>query len=208
MRLLCTLVLLLATATCGCTLDAVFDLTLQLPPDEDGTPTHAVIEAAPSDARFGHADFEGVDWRTAGRDGFLLVSGDTSEATLSVVSDDAGEHDRPLLLRIRLCSDDRCADDGDESAREAHLEIERAFYAGEITAHEIATSTDDYGDPVDFPDPEPPPDAGPIPDGGPCLLGPIPPTPGVIRVGRCEVRGCLIGSTDCFCRRDGTHYCE
>jgi len=113
-------------------------------------------------------------------DGFpLQVSANT--ISFSVVGDSDHEG-QPLLMKVRFCTTSRCIAIVDEERLrpKVYIRIERAFYVGHYTG---AAATIDA-----------------IPD-------PLMATP-MIFIGKCAVRGCIGGTTEDYCRMDGSHFCE
>ena len=141
------------------------------------------LSPPPSTARFAF-----IQARTAPEGPFASVwEGDDPDGTalesapirLPVsVVAESDQVEAPLHVRIRYCVDPRCAVFEDTSATEAQLTIERAFYSGERTFLVFDA-----------------PPASPV-------------TTHELAIEKCDIRGCVGGTTSMFCRSDGTHFCE
>jgi hypothetical protein len=107
-----------------------------------------------------------------------LLEADPTAAVVSIVADDDQSVVRELGLRVRFCASSDCTEVGDDAAPKRELIFERALYPGSRTRYTLRIDT--------------------IPD---ALAAPV-------RVGRCDVRGCIEGSTSTYCSADGRHFCE
>ena len=171
-----------ASSAMGCAQNAVFELTLDLPPRPASVPAGTPMYAFPQ-LRSGTTEAFMDRW--AGQDpltGVELLPGERTTMQISVIGN-ADIETRPVRLKTQFCVDPRCNGFGDDRGAPIEcVELERVFYVGKYTSYphqilDVPTATD-------------------------C-------TAGVIAIERCLVHGCRDGDTANYCRlEDGTHFCE
>ncbi len=162
-------VLPLALGGAGCAQNAILELTVQI--RSDGNGLYAFTQVRPA-TRF---PFE-AEWRSSDDpDGVALASTEVEDRLSVEVEEPPGQ----VNVRIRFCSDPRCASADDVMAPEHRTTLESAFYLGEYTYYTLVVPR--------------------IPDG----------ESEIQRVGKCEIIGCTAGDpTSDYCRADGRHFCE
>jgi len=182
-RSLSALALALAAAGApGCAQNAIFELTLDLPPRPAALPATTPMYAFPQ-LRAGTAEAYMDRW--AGQDPLTGVelTGERTTMQISVIGNSDIEA-LPLRLKTQFCVDPRCNGFGDDRGVPIQcVEFARVFYVGKVTSypHEITV----------------------VPTATACAPA------DVIAIDRCLVRGCRDGDTANYCRlEDGTHFCE
>ena len=161
---------LIATCLAGCgggPVNAVLEMEVELPGDP--AERNALVQV-----RSGEADFAET-WPFEGDvEGFpLTLTRQTVRVSIVAGEDTAG---RPFRMKVRLCNDTRC--EGEVSAPEVQLHVERGHWLGE---HTFLTVTID----------EPPGRIVRLPD-----------------VSACEVRGCSDDVLATYCDEAGRHACD
>lgn len=118
------------------------------------------------------------DWPQSQITGIPL---NTTEANLVEISVEGSGDDllRVLNVRLRFCEDPECHAINDGEPPEVWLTFERAFYQGEYTGYELSLMS-------------------------PPTMAPSTPT----TVGKCEVFGCVEGSSETGYCIDDVHHCE
>jgi hypothetical protein len=183
-RLLIAMVVLVAAV--GCADNAILEITLDLPPAEDGR-SFAYVQARSKPG----ADLLAPWSEESSISDFRLRTGERERVTFGVEAS-GDQIESRLLLKVRFCDGSRCDSltDGMQDPAEQHFDFERAFYRGEFTTyvHEITLM--------------PPPCE---PAGGGC-------THPLELVGKCQVFGCRAGSSSSGCTGDdgmgARHFCE
>ncbi len=175
--------LLGAASVSGCAQNAIFELTLDLPPRPASLPASTPMYAFPQ-LRSGTS--EAFTDRWAGQDPLTGVelTAERTEMKISVIGNSDIEA-RSVRLKTQFCVDPRCNGFGDDSmAPISCVQFERVFYVGTFTSYRLTH--------IDV-----------VPTIVTCGMSDVFP------VGRCDVRGCVDGDTTSYCRlEDGTHFCE
>lgn len=173
--------IILALLLTGCARNAFLELQLDLPlsPDE----RYANIRVVTADTPFEQV-WEGDNPIPADR----LSKTQRSSQRISVEASDTSETKR-VRVKVRFCKSPTCTDLKDDSAPEAWLELERAFYIGERTSFPwvigCIPNTPDVATPV-------------------CDVK----NRTTLEVAKCKVAGCRAGApTSSYCVGPN-HFCE
>ena len=200
---------LLALALAGCTENAAFELSLDLPQsrsemviDEMGNPVMVRREWAFVQVRTGADNPFEVDWDGRDLDAIQLDPMMRTADHISILSQDESVN---LNVKIRFCVDVGCNGFEDTPAPAHWIAIEHPFYIGERT--EFAPAA-----PIDMP-PMAPEMAVCSSDCDDFACTPATSGCDVNFVDKCSVRGCVTGDPSAsYCRGggsdDATHFCE